>query len=97
MQIILGAGSMLNLMTQVDATYAVYGDVRSHKGGAMSFGTGVIMCKSDRQKLNTNILTKLEVVGASNYIPGVVWEEILLKYQGVILETIIFVKVTKAL
>ena len=44
------------------------------------------MCKSTKQKLNIRSLTESEVVGASEYIPGVVWAEIFLKRQGIILE-----------
>ena len=64
----------------MDAAYDVHDE-------AMSFGTGVIVCKSTKQKLNTNSSTESEVVGSITYTPGVVWEEICLKHQGIILET----------
>ena len=58
-------------MVRVDAAYAVHNNMRSHTGGTASFGTGVIMCKSTKQKLDTKSLIELEVAGASNYIPDV--------------------------
>ena len=59
---VLGADSMLNLMTWVDTEYAVNNDIIIHIGSAISFRTGVIMCKSTKQKLSTKISTEPEVV-----------------------------------
>ena len=83
---ILGADSMLNMMTWVDVAYATHNNMRSHTGGCMSFGDGVIMSKSAKQKLNTKSSTESKVVGASDYIPNVIWTEMFLKHQGIILE-----------
>ena len=82
----LGADGMLNLMTWVDIVYTVYNDTRIHTGDAMSFKPGMIMYKLTKQKLNNKSLTKSEVVGASDYLPGVVWAEIFLEHQCIILE-----------
>jgi hypothetical protein len=43
---ILGADDLSVLRTWVDASYAVHEDMKSHTGGAISFGTGAVMCKS---------------------------------------------------
>ena len=48
----LGADSIMNLARWVDASYAVHVDMRSHTGGCMSFGLGVLMPKSAKQKLD---------------------------------------------
>jgi hypothetical protein len=53
---IIGADSLGKLRTWVDASYAVHPDMKSHTGGAMSFGRGGISCKSTKQKLNTKKL-----------------------------------------
>ena len=53
----------------------------------MSFGTGVIMCKSAKHKLNTKSSIESEVVGARDYTHNVVWADICLKHQSIILET----------
>ena len=42
---VLGADSMLNLMTWVDEVYAVHDDMRRNTRGAISFGIDVITCK----------------------------------------------------
>jgi hypothetical protein len=48
-------------------------DMKSHTGGAISFGTGTVMSKSSKQKLNTKSSTEAEVVGASDYLPNTIW------------------------
>ena len=73
------------MFTWVDAAYAVYEDMRSQTGGAISFGLGVVHCKSSRQKLNTKSSTESEVVGVSDYLPYNIWMTLFLKEQGMIL------------
>ena len=48
----------------------------------MSMGVGCIHHKSSKQKLNTKSSTESEVVGASDYVPWVVWLQSFLKHQG---------------
>ena len=80
---VLGADSMLRLLTWVDASYVVHGDMKSHTGGRMSFGIGILMpINFSKQKLNTKSNTKSEIVGASDYIPNVIWTELFLRHQG---------------
>lgn len=69
----LGSDSMGNVRTWVDASYAVHPDMKSHTGGVMSFGTGGLICKSSKQKLNTKSSTEAELVGASDYLPNLMW------------------------
>ena len=73
------------MFTWVDAAYAVYEDMRSQTGDAISFGLGVVHCKSLRQKLNTKSSTESEVVGVSDYLPYNIWMTLFLKEQGMIL------------
>jgi hypothetical protein len=56
--------------------------MKSHTGGAILFGTGAVLCKSTKQKLNTKSSTKAEVVGASDYIPNTIWLRMFLEAQG---------------
>jgi hypothetical protein len=74
---ILGADDLSVLRTRVDASYAVHENMKSHTGGAISFGTGAVMCKSTKQKLNTKSSTEAKVVGMSDYIPNTIWLRIL--------------------
>ena len=48
----------------------------------MSFGTDGLICKSIKQKLNTKSSTKAELVGASDYLPKIIWVKMFLALQG---------------
>jgi hypothetical protein len=48
----------------------------------MSFGTGALVCKSSKQKLNTKSSTEAELVGASDYLPNTIWAKMFLSAQG---------------
>lgn len=82
----LGADTLTKLQTWVDASYAIHHDRKSHTGGAMSFGRGVVCTKSTKQKLNTKSSTEAEVVGASDYLPNTIWLRMFLEAQGYIIE-----------
>ena len=69
----MDADDLRVLHTYVDASYAIHPDMRSHTGGDMSFGRGVVHTKSSKQKLNTKSSTKFKVVGISDYIPYNIW------------------------
>jgi hypothetical protein len=69
----LGADDMGIMETWVDASYAVHLNMKSHTGGAVSFGRGAVMSKSSKQKLNTKSYKEAELVGASDYLPYSIW------------------------
>ena len=83
---ILGADDLKQVLrTWVDAPYTVHPDMKSHRGGVMSFGIGdFFVCKSSKQKLNTQSSTEAEVVGASDlYLPNIMlWIQMFLGAQG---------------
>jgi hypothetical protein len=56
--------------------------MKSHTGGVTSFGTGGLICKSSKQKLNTKSSTKSELVGASDYLPSTLWIKMFMEEQG---------------
>lgn len=87
---VIGSDNMAELRTWVDASYAVHPDMRSHTGGVVSLGTGAVMCKSTKQKLNTKSSTEAEVVAASDYLPSTIWAKMFLEAQGHNLENNIF-------
>ena len=70
---IIGAGGLDILQTYVDVSYAVHNDMKSHTGGLMTMGLGIIQGKATTQKLNTKSSTETELVGSSDYIPWTVW------------------------
>jgi hypothetical protein len=80
--LIIGAYSLTTIQTWVDASYAVHQDMKSHTGGAISFGHGTLMSKSSKQKLNTKSSTEAELVGASDYLPSTIWTKYFLEAQG---------------
>ena len=74
--------SMHIMKTWVDASYAVHPDMRSHTGGCISFGKGMIISKSLKQKLNTKISTEAELVGATDMLPANLWTKYFIEAQG---------------
>ena len=78
----LGADDLGEFRTWVDASYAVHPDMRSHTGGVTSFGTGGLLCKSSKQKINTKSSTESELVGASDYLPNTLWVKMFMESQG---------------
>ena len=75
------------LFTWVDAAYAVWNNMRSQTGGCMSFGQGMIHCRSNKQKLNTKSSTESEIVGVLDYIPYNLWLVNFMKEQGYTIKT----------
>jgi hypothetical protein len=78
----LSADSLYNVRWWVDASYAAHPDMRSHRGGAMSLGRGVIYGTSKWQKLNANSSTEAELVGVDDVTPQVLWTLYFLEAQG---------------
>jgi hypothetical protein len=78
----LSANSLHNVRWWVDASYAVHPDMKSHTGGAMSLGLGIIYGTSKRQKLNTKSSTESELVGTDDVMPQVLWTMYFLEAQG---------------
>ena len=88
---ILSATSFDMMRTWVDAAFAVHDNMRSHTGGVISFdGVGVINPKSSKQRINTKSSTEAELVGASDYLPWVVWVSNFMRCQGYNIKSNIF-------
>jgi hypothetical protein len=86
----LGADDLSAFRTWVDASYAIHPDMKSHTGGVTSFGTGGLLCKSSKQKLNTKSSTEAELVGASDYLPNTLWMKMFMEAQGYPISQCIF-------
>jgi hypothetical protein len=78
----LSANSLHSVRWWVDASYAVHPDMKSHTGGALSLGGGVIYGTSKKQKLNTKSSTESELVGADDVMPQILWTLYFLEAQG---------------
>jgi len=82
MPLTLSIDNMSVLKTWVDAAYALHNDMRSHTGGAIMMGKGILYGKSSKQKLNRKSSTKAEVVGASDFLPQTIWTRNFIEAQG---------------
>jgi hypothetical protein len=66
----------------IDASFAVHHDCRSHTGGAMSYGTGVPISISRKQKLNTKSSTEAELLGVDDATTLILWTKLFLEAHG---------------
>ena len=88
---IIGANSVNDIFTWIDAAHAVHENMRSQTGGCMSLGWGVFHARSGKQKINTKSSTESELVGTSDYLPYDIWAIMFLMAQGYkIVENILF-------
>ena len=79
---VIGASSLMDIFTWIDAAYAVNPDMKSQTGGAISLGVGVLHAKSSKQKLNVKSSTEAELVGNSEYLPYNLWLLNFMSMQG---------------
>ena len=84
---IIGASSLTELFTWIDAAFGVHHDMRSQTGGCMSFGWGTVHSRSSKQKLNTISSTEAEIVGASEYYPRNIFLIMFLEELGYCMRT----------
>ena len=83
---IIGASSLSDIFTWIDAAYAVNPDMKSQTGGAMSLGLGVLHAKGNKQKLNVKSSTEAELVANSDYIPYNIWLLMCMGMQGYVIK-----------
>ncbi len=57
----------------VDAAYAVHDYCRGHTGAGMSFGHGMALSYSWKQKINTKSSTEAELVGVDDSLGSILW------------------------
>ena len=78
----IGATTLSELFTWIDAAYAVHNNMRRHTGGAISMGYGILHGKSSKQNINVKSSTESELVGTCEYIPYNIWLVMFLAAQG---------------
>ena len=83
---VIGAKSLTELNTWIDASYAVHPNMRGHTGGVMSMGHGVIHARAGKQKLNVKSSTEAEIVGLSEYLPYNIYIKNFMEEQGYVLK-----------
>ena len=87
---IIGMDGLTIVKAYVNASYAVYHDMRGHNGGLITVGKRVIHIKTNTQKLNTKSSTGNEVEAASDYMPWTIWITNELFEQGYAVKTIFY-------
>ena len=81
-KLILGCIDIKKMKSFIDAAFAVHPDMRSHTGGGISWGIGILFSMCQKQRLNTKSLTEAEIVGVSDFISNMIWARIFLEKQG---------------
>ena len=82
MPLVLSADSMTLPKWWIDASYAVHPDCRGQTGAMLSFGNGMAISFSRKQKINTKSSTECELVGVDDAMPLVIWTRYFLQEQG---------------
>ena len=73
---------VIRLRCFVDASYGVHKDCKSHTGTVISLGSGPVLVKSVKQKINTKSSTEAELVGLSDSMSVIIWCRNFLEEQG---------------
>ncbi len=79
-----------------DASFATHPDFKSHTGGALTFGKGVAIAHSKKQKINTDSSTYAEMVAVYDGMNPMLWLSLFLKAQGVKVEDTILYQDNKS-
>ena len=78
---IIGAKTLTDLYTWIDAAYAVHNNIRGHTGGAISMGYGIMHGKASKQKINVKSSIESELVGMGEYVPYNIWLKVFMDTQ----------------
>ena len=78
----MGADSLSQLCTWVNAAYGVHPDLKIHTGGCMTFGYGMVHCTSSKQIMNTKSSTEDKVVSISDYLTYNICIWLFMRAQG---------------
>ena len=82
MPLTLEADNLQLVKWWIDGAFATHRDMRSHTGGALSLGKGVITGVSTRQKLTTRSSTEAELVAVDDCMSLILWTRYFLEAQG---------------
>jgi hypothetical protein len=73
MPLILSADSLTLSRWWVDAAYAIHHDMKGHTGAGMSFGQGMALSYSWKQKIMTKNSTEAKLVGVDDALGYILW------------------------
>ena len=71
--LVVGADGSGTLTWNIDASFAVHSDCKSHTKAYLSLGHGSILSISVKQKINTKSSTEAELVGVDDAMTFVIW------------------------
>jgi hypothetical protein len=81
-RLILGCVDIGKMKTFVDAAFAVHMDMKSHTGGGISWGIGILLSMCQKQRLNRKSSMEAEIIGISNFFSRMIWARMFLEKQG---------------
>ena len=71
--LVLGGDGRDTLTWNIDASYAVHPDCKSHTGAAVTLGHGTFMPMSSKQKLVSRSSTEAELIGVADTLSFIIW------------------------
>ena len=90
-KLFLSADNLGVIKWHVDASFAVHPDFKSQTGACMTYGTGMPITISRKQRLNTTSSTTGELVAVDDVATPVLWTRLFMEAQGVkITDNIVF-------
>jgi hypothetical protein len=66
----------------INVAFTVHADMKSHTGGGILWGFGIILSMCQKQKLNSKSSTEAEIIGVSDFLPNMIWARMFLEHQG---------------
>ena len=70
--LIIGADDSSSMVWNIDASFAVHADCKSHTGASLTLGHGSVLSMSCKQ-INTKSSTEAELVGVDDAMTFVMW------------------------
>ena len=71
--LIIGPNKSGTLLWSIDALFAVYNNMHSHKGAMMIYVKGDVFSLSNKQKVNSTSSTVAEIIGVGDAMNFVMW------------------------
>jgi hypothetical protein len=85
----LSCSALDKLTWYIDGSYAVHSDMKGQSGATLMTGGCAVLCRSNKQKINTRSSTESELIAVDDALPTIQWTRSFLKEQGYDLETLI--------
>ena len=79
--LIIGWDESGTLLWNVDDSFAVHSNYKSHTGAVLTLGKGALLSLSMKQKLNTKSSTEAKLVGYDDSMNSIVWTQLFVGRQ----------------